>query len=197
MSLLSISDTIRFTKPPRGPALFFISPMGVRKAAEKVSTTTVVSSTAETVLASFAVPALTMVNQGGTRAIVAGSLRNHVTAGGTVILRAKLTVGASTITLMESSGVALSTAAASRHWQAAVLVLGTTNSTSLRSWGVASITSPTTRSLAPVASDFASQNTVVVPNSSAASTLKFTAKLSASSTGLSASVMAGWLETIS
>lgn len=196
-TLGTISDRIGFTKPPHGSPLFFVSPVAVRKVDQKVSTTTVISSTAETLLASFALPALTLVNQGGARAIVGGTIRNHVTAGGTIILRSKITIGASTVTLMESSAISLSTSANLRSWQAGVAVVGTTLSTSIRTWNEAAITSPTTRPTAPLSATLSGQKTASIPNSSASGTIKFTAKLSAASTGLSASVVAGWLETVS
>lgn len=196
-TLGTISSRIGFTKPPRGSALFFTSPVSVRKVDQKSTTTTVISSTAETLLASFALPALSLVNQGGARAVVSGTLRNHISTGATVILRAKITIGGSTVTLMDSSSVSLSTSTNSRLWEAGVALLGSTLSTSLQTWNEAMVTSPTTRPTAPLSATLSGQKTAVVPNSSMAGTIKFTAKLSAASTGLSASVVAGWLETVS
>lgn len=197
MSLISISDRIGFTKPPHGSAVFFITPMAVRKADEITVTTTVANSTTQTILGTLDIPAMSFVSQGGAAGVVTGTIRNHVSAGATIVLRATLTIGGSTTTIMESSAIALSTSVNSRHWQLGVAVIGTTQSTALRTWGEAFITNPTTRSLAPVASNLASQRTMTVANTTTAATLKITAALSAASTGLTASLVAGWLETVS
>lgn len=196
MSLLSVSDIVGFTKPPRGSMVFFVSPMAVRKAGEKVSTTTLTNSTAETLLASFTVPALTHTNQGGTRSVVVGTMTNASTSAVTVTLRAKLTVGASTVTLSQTSALSLTGSTLSRHWGAEVQTIGTTFSTQLRTWSGAVITNPSSRSITTNAFALTGTNTVTVPNTTAAATLKFTAQLSAASTARRATVTAGWIETI-
>lgn len=196
MSLLSISDIVGFTKPPRGSMVFFVSPMSVRKAGEKFSTTTLTNSTAETLLASFAIPALTHSNQGGTRSTVIGTMTNASTSAVTVTLRTKLTVGASTVTISQSSALSLTGSALSRHWGAQVQTIGTTFSTQLRTWTSAVITAPSSRTIATDAFSLTGSNTITVPNSTATATIKFTAQLSAASTARRATVTAGWLETI-
>lgn len=196
MSLLSVSDRVGFTKPPHGSMVFFVSPMSVRKAGEKVSTTTLTNTTAETLLASFTVPALTHTNQGGTRSIVAGTLTNNSTSAVTVTLRTKLTIGASTTTISQSSALSLAGSSLSRHWMAEVQTIGTTFSTQLRTWSAAVVTNPSSRTITTNAFSLAGTNNIVVANTTAAATLKFTAQLSAASTAKRATVTAGWIETI-
>lgn len=196
MSELTVSSRIGFTKPPRGSALFFISPMAVRKADEIFSTITVANSTTQTTLGTLDVPSLTYSAQGASRAIVTGQIRNHVSAGATVVLRAKATVSGTTVTLFQSSALALSTSVNSRLWQAQIAIIGTTLSTQLRSWSDLQVSTPSTRQISPQAHDLNGYATISVPNSTAAVSLKFTAQLSAASTGLTASVAAGLLETI-
>lgn len=196
MSQLSISDKVGFTKPPHGPLLFFLSSMAVRQAGTKVSTTTLSNSTAETTLASFTVPAMTHISQGGTRSIVVGTLTNATTGAVTVILRTKLTVGATTSTISQTSALSLSTSPSPRHWMAEVHTIGTTLSTQVRTWTGAVIANPSTRTIATNAFSLAGTNTITVPNTTAAGTLKFTAQLSLASTARQATVTAGWIETI-
>lgn len=196
MSLLSVSDIVGFTKPPRGSMVFFVSPMSVRKAGEKVSTTTLTNSTAETLLASFTVPALTHVNQGGTRTLVTGALTNNSTSAVTVTLRTKLTVGASTSTIFQTSALSLAGSTLPRTWMAEVQTIGTTFSTQIRTWSAAVITNPSSRTITTNALSLAGTNNITVANTTAAATLKFTAQLSAASTAHSATASAGWIETI-
>jgi hypothetical protein len=176
--------------------LFFVHPMSVRKVTEKVSTTTLTNSTAETLLASFTIPALSHANQGGSRAMVIGTMINAGAGAVTVTLRTKVSIGASTVTLAQTSALSLSTSASNRHWATEVQTIGTTQPTQLRVWTAAAISNPSTRSLVGNAFTLTGTNTVSVPNSTATATYKFTAQLSAASTARRVAATAGWLETI-
>lgn len=194
MALLTVRNVVGFTKPPRGPALWFINDMSVRLYSELVTTTTLTNSTAESTLASFSVPALALSNQGGIRAHAAGKIR--FTSTGTVRLRAKLVLSGTTMTLMESSALPLSASTASRSWNAETVVLGTTNSTDLRSWNLAEVSTPSALASPVAAYSLSGYNSLVTPNSTAAATLNFTAQFSAASTSRTATRNLGTLETL-
>lgn len=195
MSLLTARNVVGFTKPPRGPQLWFINDMSVRLYSELVTTTTLNNSTAESTLASFSVPALAFSNQGGVRAHAAGTLAN-ATSTGTVTLRAKLVLGGTTMTVMESSALSLSTSTSSRSWNAETVILGTTNSTDLRSWNYAEVSTPSALASPVAAFTLSGYNGLVSPNSTASATLNFTAQFSVASTGVTATHNLGTLETL-
>ena len=195
MSLLTARNAIGFTKPPRGPALWFTNDMSVRLYSRLVTTTTLANSTAQTTLASFTVPALSLTNQGGVRAHFAGTLAN-ATSTGTVTLRAKLVITGTTMTVLQSPPLTLSTSTSPRSWNAETVILGTTNSTDLRSWSYADLSVPS--ALATPASTFTGSGykALVTPNSTAAGTLTLTAQFSVAAAGVTASRNLATLETL-
>lgn len=194
MSLLTARNTIGFTKPPSGPALWFSNDMSVRLYSELVASATVSNSTAESTLASFSIPALALTNQGGLRTHVSGDITAATTA--TVTLRAKLIISGTTMTVLATSALPLAASTTSRSWNVESVVLGTTNSTQLRSWSYADLSSPSTLTTPPTTFTGAGYATITAPNSSASGTLNITAQFSAASTGISASRHLGTLETL-
>lgn len=194
-TLGTISNRVGFTKPPRGRALWFTNDVSVRKYSEIVASSTMGNTASETTLATFTVPALALANQGGVRSLISGTVAN-ATSTGTATIRTKLTIGASTVTLAQTSGITLSTSTKSRNWYTEVVVLGTTLSTQLRSANWTAVTAPSTLATAPSTFDGLGRATVTVPNSSASATLKTTVQFSVAHSGVVASVQSGILETL-
>lgn len=196
MSLLTVSNRVGFTRPPRGPALFFLADMSVRRVDELRSTVTVQSTTAQTTLDTLVVPALSLTGGGAVRLTAAGTLKNATQAAGTVRVRAELVIGGSTVTLAETTAIALSTSAVGRTWQMEVGAIGSTLSTQLRAWSWMAVSAASTQATPASAWTGVGQRTVTVPNSSALADLKVTAQLSHPSTKLKLTAESMTLETL-
>ena len=195
MSLLEVSNVVGFTKPPRGPQAWWSNDVSVRKYAEIVASSTMGNTTAETTIASMSVPALALTNKGGIRGWAAGTVSN-ATSTGTVTLRAKLVVGGTTTTIAETSGISISTSTTPRSWMTLITVLGTTSSTALRGWSMATVSAPSTLDTPPSTYQGFGYSMPIVANSSSAGTLNFTMQLSVASTGVVASGDVAALETL-
>lgn len=194
MSLLTVSNWVG--KPPRGPQLFFLHDMSVRRVDEMRSTVTVQSTTAQTTLDTLTVPALSLTGGGAVRLNAVGTVVNTSQAGGTVRLRAKLVIGGSTVTLLETPAIALSTSIASRVWGVEVGAIGSTLSTQLRGWSWAALGTASTQTTPPTTWVGQGYRTIVVPNTTSQASLRVTAQLSHSSTKMRLTAEAMTLETL-
>ena len=146
MSLLDASDRIVFTKPPHGDWLWFNEAMSVRLIDQSSASTTFSDSTTETTVASLTAPANSLANGGALRFLVSGSL--SAVSTGTVTWRMKGSVSGSTVTLLATSGVAVSTSTDSRTWEAAAVLYGQQTGVQYASGGVR-LSSPGSGTLLP------------------------------------------------
>ena len=192
-SLLTVRNIIGFTKPPRGTAVFFQTPMTVRKVDEKVATTTITDTTTETILASMTLPAVTLTSQGAAAMTVSGTFLNQSTATESIRLRGKIEIGGSTLTFAETTGITCSTSTSLRSWAFTAGLIGSTLSTELRSWSDITMSAPST-SLTPVSTSlYNGYGLVTVPNSSSQSIFTLSGQLSTASTDLTITANAGTL----
>jgi hypothetical protein len=193
MALLTVRNAVGFTKPPRGPALWFRDDMSVRLYAAKASPTTMGNSTTQTTLASFTVPAFAF-SGGGVRGVVSGTISAGSTT--TVTVRSKLVISGTTALVAQSSAIPLTASTSPRDFLSGVLVLGTTNSTALISHNETVLSAPSAFLTAPAVYTGTGYTRSIVPNSTAQSTLSFTLQFGHASTAISGNVSQGTLETL-
>jgi hypothetical protein len=166
--------------------------MAVRLLDQSTAPTTVNNTTAETVLTSMTAPANTLSNGGGMRMSVAGTITNSTATGGTVVLRAKAAVSGSTTTILESSGIAVSTSTKGRTWAAEVVMFGQQPSVQ-HNWGGLVVSSPSTMTLPPSSFEAVGRSTGGL-DETVQITMSMWAQMSTTSTGFTVTRQAALLE---
>jgi hypothetical protein len=159
--------------------------MSVKKIDELVATTTIINSTAETSLGTMTIPASVFVGQGGAAMSMSGTVLNTSAAAGTARLRAKVILGGTTSVFAETTALSCSTSNNSRAWTLASGLIGSTLSTQLRTWSDVVLSAPSTSKVAPSTYSGVGYGSILLPNTSAQSTIEVTAQLSAASTNFS------------
>ncbi len=136
--LISISNQVygRFSRdptPPSGPPPWYADAMTVRKVDENSTAISVSNTTTETTIATMTLPALTLTSTGAARLSATGTIQSSTTVG-TFTVRVKMADGASTETVLATSGISFSTSNSLRPWLLEAWVLGKQPNVN-RAWG--------------------------------------------------------------